>query len=70
MTRKTKFLPGFHEWYYSDGDEPVGPVSLADLTAILSRIANAKNLLIWRDGFEEWQRAETVPECGFIIKPT
>jgi uncharacterized membrane protein YhaH (DUF805 family) len=58
-------------WYYSDGNKPVGPLSLADLTAILSRVAGAKNLLVWCDGFEQWQRAETVPELvAFIIKPT
>ena len=57
-------------WYYGDGEKSVGPLSLADLTEILSRVANAKDVLVWRDGFEQWQKAETVPELvAFIFKP-
>jgi hypothetical protein len=51
-------------WYYAEGEKSVGPLSLADLTAILSRVSNAKDVLVWRDGFEQWQRAATVA-CGF-----
>ena len=57
-------------WYYAVEDKAVGPISLADLTLILSRASNAKNALVWRAGFEQWQRASTVPElAAFAIKP-
>jgi len=57
-------------WYYAEGDKSVGPLSLADLTAILSRLSNAKNTFVWRDGFSSWVKAENVPELvRHVIKP-
>ena len=57
-------------WYYAEGQKSVGPLSLADLTAILSRVSNAKDVLVWRDGFEQWQRAATVAElAAFVNRP-
>ena len=51
-------------WYYAEGDKSVGPLPLADLTAILSRVSNAKDVLVWRDGFSNWVKAENVPELA------
>lgn len=57
-------------WYYAEGDKSVGPISLSDLTAVLSRISNAKNVLVWRDGFSGWEKTEKVPELApYVIKP-
>src|SRR5262245_5872259 len=57
-------------WYYAAGDKSVGPLSLADLTTILSRVPNAKDVLVWRPGFEQWERAATVAEfAASVIKP-
>jgi YidC/Oxa1 family membrane protein insertase len=57
-------------WYYADGEKPVGPLAFADLTAILSRVSNAEDVLVWRAGFEQWQRAVSVAElAAFVIKP-
>jgi hypothetical protein len=57
-------------WYYAVEDKEVGPLSLADLTAIFSHVSNARDVLVWRAGFEQWQRAATVPElAAFVIKP-
>jgi len=57
-------------WYYAVEDKEVGPLSLADLTAVLSHVSDAKDVLVWRAGFEQWKRAATVPElAGFVIKP-
>ena len=49
-------------WYYADGDKSVGPLSFADLTAVLSRVSNPKDVLVWRIGFEQWKIAQAVPE--------
>jgi hypothetical protein len=54
-------------WYYSEGDKSVGPLSLADLTTRLSRVSNARGVLVWRDGFSSWVRAENVPELAAHI---
>jgi hypothetical protein len=57
-------------WYYADGDKSVGPLSLADLTAMLSRVSNAKDVLVWRTGFDQWQRAAAVAAlAAIVIKP-
>ncbi len=56
-------------WYYAVGDKSIGPYSLADLTAILSRASNAKDVFVWQTGFEQWQRAGTVADlAAFVIK--
>ena len=49
-------------WYYAEGDKPVGPISRADLVAILSRVSGAGNALVWREGFPKWIKAKDVPE--------
>jgi hypothetical protein len=54
-------------WYHEDKEKSVGPLSLGHLTKALSRVANAKDVLVWRDGFEQWQKAGTVPEVVILI---
>lgn len=57
-------------WYYAVENKEVGPLSLADLTAALSHVSNARDVLVWRAGFEQWQRAASVPElAAIVIKP-
>ena len=57
-------------WYYAEGDKSLGPLTLADMTAILSRVSNARNVLVWRDGFSSWVEAGNVPELSrHVIKP-
>ena len=56
-----------HVWYYAQNDKPVGPLSLADLTSILSRLSDAKDVLVWQNGFEHWKRAADVPELAALV---
>lgn len=51
-------------WYYSYNEQRVGPLSLASLNAALQRISDWKDLLVWRNGFSEWQRPEDVREIS------
>jgi hypothetical protein len=45
-------------------------MDLKELQVVLSRISDPRNLLVWRVGFEGWQRAGNVPELAeFITKP-
>jgi hypothetical protein len=37
-------------WYYAEGDKSVGPLTLTQLKTILSRVSDAKDVLVWRDG--------------------
>jgi hypothetical protein len=57
-------------WYYAEGDKSVGPLSLADMAAALSRVSNGSSVLVWRDGFPSWVKAGSVAELAtHIIKP-
>jgi uncharacterized membrane protein YhaH (DUF805 family) len=49
-------------WYYADQGQRVGPVPSQDLKAALTRMANGREVLVWRDGFPDWKRAGDVPE--------
>jgi hypothetical protein len=51
-------------WFYAEGEEQRGPVSPAELIAHLSKLVDPQKALIWRHGFEEWQRVETVVEIA------
>jgi uncharacterized protein DUF4339 len=51
-------------WYYADGDKTVGPMSLTDIRAVLTRVSSAGRLLVWRNGFTTWVEAESVPELA------
>src|SRR5271156_4468875 len=57
-------------WYYAEGDKSVGPLSLSDMTAILSRVSDARNVFVWREGFANWIKAENVPDLApYVIRP-
>jgi hypothetical protein len=54
-------------WYYSYNEQRVGPFSLAGLHAALQRISDRKDLLVWRNGFSDWQRPENVREISTYL---
>lgn len=57
-------------WYYAARDQSVGPISLSKLKQVLSRTSGAKDVLVWRDGFANWEKASSVPELAdHVIKP-
>jgi len=57
-------------WYYAEGSNSVGPLSLTELISIFSRVSDAKSIFVWRDGFASWRTAGTVPEIArHILKP-
>lgn len=57
-------------WYYAQGDHTVGPVALRELGSVLSRASDAGDLLVWRDGLEEWTRASDLQELApYLVAP-
>ena len=57
-------------WHYAQGEKTFGPVDLRELQVVLSRISEPRNLLVWKAGFKEWERAGNVPQLAqFIDKP-
>jgi GYF domain 2 len=51
-------------WYYAGQDGPVGPITIGDLKDALATFSDPKRVLVWRDGFSQWMRAEDVSELG------
>jgi Protein of unknown function (DUF2569)/GYF domain 2 len=49
-------------WYFADGEESVGPMSLAELQATLATLRNPGQVLVWCEDFPRWMRAREVPE--------
>jgi hypothetical protein len=52
------------EFYIAENGEQKGPFSLPDL----KEMAILKSTLIWKEGYENWVEAETIPELNSIIK--
>ena len=45
-------------------------MDLKELQVVFSRISDPRNLLVWKAGFKDWERAGNVPELAqFIDKP-
>jgi uncharacterized membrane protein YhaH (DUF805 family) len=49
-------------WHYAEGERVIGPISEEELLAAINQRRNAQDVLVWRDGFQNWQRAGDVPE--------
>jgi hypothetical protein len=56
-------------WYYAEGEKAIGPVTLPDLEKRLALVSNAKEVLVWRDGFANWQRADSVSDLALLPTP-
>src|SRR5262245_58811704 len=57
-------------WYYAEGGETRGPLSLADLVGNLSQVSDPEKVLVWRKGFENWKPVNVVSEvAGQMIRP-
>ena len=57
-------------WHYAKGEKTFGPLDLKEIQVVLSQISDPRNVLVWKIGFKDWERAENVPEITpFIDKP-
>lgn len=48
-------------WYFADGDEERGPVTEAQIRALIGTGNLKADDLVWREGMEDWAPADTVP---------
>lgn len=51
-------------WYYAQKQKRFGPLSLDDLTELISAHRLKPDDLVWRSGMSEWTAARTVPELA------
>jgi hypothetical protein len=49
-------------WYYLGSEGHIGPLGLQELKRTLAGFRNGKDVLVWREGFPGWTRADDVPE--------
>lgn len=56
-------------WYYLDGDQRRGPMSVEDLARGLLEKPNPHRALVWHDGMADWQPAGAVPELRDRLPP-
>jgi|GEM_PF-4776822 len=54
-------------WYYADGENSVGPNALDELQNVLRRRRDASRILVWREGFQDWVEAGSVPELSAAV---
>jgi len=48
-------------WYFADGDEERGPVTEAQIRALVGTGNLKRDDLVWKEGMEDWTPAEEVP---------
>jgi hypothetical protein len=51
-------------WYYAEGEETRGPLSIGELVPLLAGIADPRRVMIWRHGFDDWKALEEVGEVA------
>lgn len=51
-------------WYYVERADTHGPITLAELIGILSSLSDARKVLVWRDGFDDWKTSDSVGEIA------
>jgi hypothetical protein len=57
-------------WYYAEGGEPRGPLSLNELVPLLARVADPRRVMIWHHGFDDWKAVEDVREVALqLVRP-
>src|SRR5215472_3804535 len=54
------------EWYVGIDGQQQGPLPFVELAALVERGTAREDAYVWRDGFEDWHRADMVPE----LRPT
>jgi hypothetical protein len=57
-------------WYIAINGTKVGPLTLQELKATLATFANAKDMLVWRDGLADWKPVRDLPELLFQAAPS
>src|SRR5438552_4462973 len=56
------------EWYFANAGQQQGPVPFGQLAMMVERAQVKEDSFIWRDGFEDWIRADGVPELRPFFK--
>jgi GYF domain 2 len=64
---RTTAFPPEEVWYYGDGEDQVGPVTLDELRGTLATHSNASEVFVWCARFPDWKEAGDVPELKLAL---
>ena len=56
------------EWYVGVGEQPIGPIRLAEIRDRAARGEITAHCLVWRDGFEDWRPLGAFPELVAVVE--
>lgn len=56
-------------WFYQDGDQRRGPVTVEQLLAALAGASDPRQVLVWHAGLTGWAAAGSVPEISQQLPP-
>jgi hypothetical protein len=56
-------------WYLREGSRSVGPFTIQEMKARLRVIPNWQSIYVWREGFDDWAQAGSVPELHEVGPP-
>lgn len=57
-------------WYYSNQDQPIGPLTFVELQAALLLMSEPDKVLVWHTGLDTWREAQYVQELSAIASVT
>lgn len=57
------------QWFYLEGDERRGPVSVEELIRAISGAARPHRVHVWRQGLADWHAAGSMPEIRDRLPP-
>ena len=57
-------------WFYLDGEQHRGPVTIEELVGVLLADPDPRNARVWREGLSDWQAAGSVPEISDKLPPS
>jgi hypothetical protein len=57
-------------WYYSNHNQPIGPLTFAELQAALLLMSEPDKALVWRAGLDTWREAQFVRELSTVVSTT
>ena len=57
------------EWYYTNLGKQLGPLSFTEMATELHTLPNWQAAYVWRSGFGNWVRADSVPELTRLPSP-
>jgi len=57
-------------WYYANHDQPIGPLTFAELQAALLLMSEPRKALVWHAGLDSWREAQYIQELSTVVSTT